>query len=429
MPKNLFEDIKPISREPRTVKPAPASPEPLPPLPQEIPYEPYEPKAPRRSSRYALWYIAAACVIGFLFSISFLFEHASVTITPKSVPVAFDTSDSFTAQKDGTDPDTIIYTQMTLSGDESIKLPSTQSKTDAQFAAGRVLLYNTYSTAAYKLVKGTRLATPDGHIYKIDAAASIPGYTKTKDGTVTPGSVEVSVTAALSGEGENIAQSDFTVPGLAGTAQAAKIYGRTKTAIAGGISGTIYTIPADAANAALGTLQTKLKTSLIEKAKVQVPDGYMFFPGATVFATDDSVQAPYSKEQQVPIALHGTLTAYLIKTDTLITAIAENAVSQYNSEAVTIPKLASLAIVPSAPLSPQTDQSFSFTLLGSADVIWTIHPEDIQEALAGKKKADFQNILGEVTGVERAEVTLKPFWKRSFPTDASRIGVSIQNPS
>jgi hypothetical protein len=274
-------------------------------LPREVPYEPDEPKP---TSRYGLWYLAVAVVIGFLFSLSFLFEHANVSITPKSVALAFDTTDSYSAQKDTVADSTIAYTQMTLSGDESIKLPSTESKTDSQTATGTVILYNAYSKTPYALVENTRLATPAGKIYRINAAVSIPGSTGSGT-TFVPGSVTVGATAAEPGEDSNIDKSDFSIPGLAGTPQFAKVYGRTNSAMAGGTSGTVYTVPTDAANAALGTLGDKLKASLIAKARAEVPDGYILYDGATTFASDNSVQAPYSKTPEVPLVLHGTLTA------------------------------------------------------------------------------------------------------------------------
>lgn len=425
--KNLLEDIKPISRGPRMDSMGPrasaSTPRtPTPPLPREVSFEPSEPK---HSSRYGLWYIAAACIIGLLFSLSFLFEHATVTITPKSLALAFDNTDTFTAVKDSTTDNTIVYTQMTLSGDESMKLPSSQSKQQSIPATGTVVLYNNYSAAVYKLVKSTRLATTDGKIYRLNTAVTIPGYTKTGS-VITPGSVEANVTAAVAGEGSNIDNSDLTIPGLAGTPQATKIYGRTKGPISGGISGTLYSIPQDAANAAVGTLQTKLKTSLIAKAKVQVPDGYIFYDGATIFKADDSVQAPYSKDQDIPIALHGTLVAYLVKQDTLVKAIAKKMISQYADEPITISKIESLTLVPSVALQPDTDTTLNFALSGSATAIWTIDPDAIKNLLAGKKKSTFESILGAQMSVDRAEVVIKPFWKSSFPADPARISVNVK---
>ncbi len=424
----MLEDIKPITKrsqrnlaerlEKQPVKKT------LPPLPREVPFEPSE---PRHAGRHGLWWIAGVCLVALLFSLSFLFERATVRITPKSLPVAFDAGDTFTAAKDSTDEGVIVYTVMTLSGDESMKLPSTSSKQQSIPATGRVILYNAYGTAPYKLVKNTRLAAPDGKIFRLDSAVTIPGYTKS-GGTIVPGSVQVAVTAAEPGDAYNIGPSDFMVPGLSGTPQYSKIYARSADAMKGGMTGLVYSIPQDAANAALGTLREKLKTSLYQKAQVQVPNGYVFYEGATVFKTEDAVQVPYSLTAEVPIALHGTLTAYLLKEDTLVAAIADKEISQDDGEPVTIPDIESLAIVPAGTIAPGSDATFSFTVSGSAKIVWVVDTELVQKALAGAKKSLFSQVLAEVRGVDQAEMVLKPFWKRSFPKDPARITVEAVAP-
>lgn len=423
MPKNSLQDIKPATRRSTSVSTDSSRPVKIKiSTPEEIPFEPTPPK---HSSRYGLWYIAVACLVGFLFSLSFLFESATVTITAKSVPITYDATDKFTAQKDSTNSDDIVYTVMKLSGDESIKLPGIQSKSQSQYATGTVVLYNAYQVNSYRLVKNTRLASSDGRIYKINSSVNIPGYTKS-GGTITPGSTSVAVTAAVPGESGNIEAGDFSLPGLAGTAQAKKIYGRTKTPIEGGITGVVYTLPQDAADAALGSLREKLKNSLSAKAKVQVPDGYVYFDGATFFSTGDSVQVPYSKVSDVPLALSGTLTVYLLKQDSLVKAIAKKSISQYSGEPVGIPKLSSFEVVPATPVFSENDTTFSFSLSGSDFIVWSINSDDIKSTLANKKKSEFQSLLSSIVSVDRAELVIKPFWKRSFPSDVSRIKVVVK---
>ncbi len=426
--KNMLEDIKPITKRSERNLGAhlpPVTPrKPAKPLPREVPFEP---SAPQKAGKHGLWWIAGICLVALAFSLSFLFERASVKIVPKALPVAFDSTDTFTAVKDGTDEGTIVYTVMTLSGDESIKLPSTTSKNQSIAAAGRVVLYNAYSTAPYKLVKSTRLAAPDGKIYRLNAAATIPGYTKPA-GTILPGSIEVAVTAAEPGEKYNIGPSDFTVPGLSGTPQYSKVYARSASAMAGGMTGFVYSVPQDAANAALGTLREKLKTSLYQKAKVQVPDGYLFYEGATLFKTADAVQVPYSLTPEVPLGLSGTLTAYLIKEDTLVAAVAQKAVSQYSGELLTMPGAEGLALAPAKAIAPASDTTFSFSLTGSAKLVWVVDTAAVRQALAGVKKADFSRIMAAVPGVDRAEMVLKPFWKGAFPKDPERITAEVEAP-
>jgi len=394
----------------------------VPSLPREVPFVP---QSPRRSSRYGIWYIAGFCVVGLLFALSFLFEYAHVAITPKSEAVVLDAADTFTGTKDGDTANSIVYTVMAVSDTESLKLPATDQKLLSEKATGKVMLYNTHSTSVYTLVKGTRLETPDKKIYRINEAAKIPGYTK--NGTeIIPGSIEVTVTADVAGDAGNHDMTDFTVPGLAGTAQATKIYGRSKTDISGGVSGTMYTVEQSTADAALGMLKEKLKTSLLSKTRVQVPDGYIFFEGAIVFSSNDTVAAPYSKEDEVPIELSGTLTAYVFEEDSLTRAIAQKFVSQYDGEAAHIPELSNFVLTPTAPLSPTTESQISFSLSGTGSVVWDIDTAGIKDLLVAKKKASFDEILSGMSSIEKAEVTIKPFWKGTFPKDAKRINVTIQ---
>ena len=430
MAKHILSDIRPLSRKPRAAAVEAEQPQPIPkrrttraaaPLPREIPFEPTENKS---SSRYAIWWIAGICVVGFLFSISFIFEHASVTVTPKQVPLVFDTTDSFTAQKDAISADAISYTVMKLSGDESVKIPGTPSASDSIASRGLVVLYNALTPTPYKLIKSTRLQTSDGRIYRIANAVSIPGYTMSGS-AVVPGSIEVEAVADVPGAAGNLDKSDLTLPAFAGKPQFSKIYARTKTAMKGGASGASYTVSTDAAQLAMSTLKTKLQASLIAKAKVQVPDGYIFYEGATLFTSDDSPQTPSSPTSDVPVGLSGTLSAYLIKQDTLVKAIAQKYASQYQGEPVSIPKLSSLTLAPTEVLQPNSESSFTFTLSGNVNLVWDVDQNALKQMIAGQKKSTFDSILSSMTAIDKADMVIKPFWKQSFPKDVKRIAVTI----
>ena len=424
----MMQDIKPVSREPaqRDVRPVAASKNPARALPKEIPFTPTEPKG---SSRHGLWIIAVICIVGLFASLSFLFESATVTIVPKVVPVAFDATDTFTAEKDSTDPDALSYTIMSLPGDVSINLPATDVKNVSDPAQGTVTLYNNYSTTPFKIVKSTPIKADDGVLYTTDSLVMIPGYTKSATGTI-PGSIDVSVTCATSGDIGNIDSSGFSIPYFAKRPQAGKIYGQTKTAISGGIVGVMHTVSQDTADSAYQSLKDKLRAQLIAKAKVQVPDGYLFYDGATTFDTDDSVVNPYSQTSEIPLGLHGKLTAYLIKQDSLVKTIVTKFVNNYNGEPVTIPKISSLSFLPSgdAPLDPDNDTSVTFSFDGSANILWGINQDDIKNALAGNPKSSLDDLLTGISGVDKADVVIKPFWKESFPQDPKKITVTVVNP-
>ncbi len=276
------------------------------------------------------------------------------------------------------------------------------------------------------MVKNTRLATSAGAIYRLDSAVLIPGYKK-QNSEIIPGSATAGITADVAGPGGNIETADFSLPGLAGTPQASKIYARTKTAITGGASGKLYVLSDEAAESAKDTLSKKLKDSLIAKTKVQIPNGYVFYESALKFTQDDDLSVPYSKDPDVPIAMSGSITAYLIKEETLIRALAGRFVTGYQGEPLeVIPKLESLALVPQTPVDISATE-FQFALSGSALLKSIINEDEIKSAVVGQKKKDFENILKGIPSVESAIVTIHPFWKRSFPDNIKRIQITIEN--
>ena len=430
MAKNFIQDIKPTStsqpgkREPRTFS---IDPNPARSLPKEVPFIPSKPKG---SSKHGLWVIAIISIIGLIIAASFLFESARVTIIPKTLPLAFDSTDTFTATKDSTDTDTLTYMVMSLSGDTSITLPSTQTKDVQNFAKGTVTLFNKYSTSPFKIVKGTPIKASNGMMYKIDSQVMIPGYSKTSSGIV-PGAIDVGVTAENPGESENIDVSDFSIPYFATRPQAGKVYAQSKTAISGGLSGVLNTVAPDTANAAYQSLKDKLRASLVSKARVQIPDGYIFYDGATVFQTDDTIAVPYSKNSDVPLGLHGTLTAYLLKQDSLVKNIVKKNVNDYAGETVTIPKITSLAFVlaSNSGQNPDTDTTITFSLNGNAKILWNIATDDIKKSLVSKQKTSFSDIMAAAPGVEKADLLIQPFWKQSFPEDPKKIKVDVVYPN
>jgi len=392
-------------------------------LPKEVPYIPPQQKG---SSKYALWIIAIGCIASLVFAMSRLLESAVVTITPKTIPIALDVTDVFTATKDSVDPSELSYIVMSLSGDTSISLPATETTATNGFSKGKVTMFNAYSTTPFRIVKNTPIRGTNGVLYKVDNLFYIPGYTK-EDGNIVPGTIDVDVTCATSGAIGDVDSTDFSVPYFNKRPQAGKIFGRTKTPMAGGIVNVVHTIPKSSADSAYQSLKNKLRDSLISKTKVQVPDGYLFYNDATVFTTDDTVAVPTSDTKDVPVGLHGKLTSYLIKQDSLINAIVTKFVNNYNGETVSIPKISSLTFSPQSdkPLDPDNDTSINFTFDGTVKIIWDVKTEDVKNQLAGSQKASFQNILSSVAGVENANIVIKPFWKQTFPTDPERIKVNV----
>ena len=56
----------------------------------------------------------------------------------------------------------------------------------------------------------------------------------------------------------------------------------------------------------------------------------------------------------------------------------------------------------------------------------TVNTADLAKSLIGKRLEEIKNILDQTPGVENAEASLWPFWRKTFPTDPSEIEIIIE---
>ena len=379
----------------------------------------------RKHSRLALWGIAAGSIIVLVFAVSLLFAKASVTVTPKSEDFSLDNA-SYAASKDPA-PGDIGFQLASFSGEEDSSIPAEQTgQSVTEKAKGTLIIYNEYSAAAQKLIINTRFETPDGKIYRLDKAVTVPGFT-TKAGTKVPGSIRVSVTADQPGEAYNIGLSDFTIPGFKGDPQYTKIYARSDAPITGGATGVVNSVSAESYAKAQADLDAKLKDKLVAELSAQIPKGYVLFDSAATFAVDPSSkgQSLYSSSTSIPVSEKGTVTAILVDEASLTSQIAHDTVSQYDGAPVAVPnmKAFTFALTTAEPITADTKQ-IAFTVSGAGKVVWTYDPGKLSRDLAGQAKADFKTILKGYSAIDTAEVSLKPFWKLSFPSNPKDITIT-----
>jgi hypothetical protein len=362
---------------------------------------------------FATIIIVIAASIGALY----YFSSASVEVTPNTVSAAV--QNSFTAtESSGNLPYEIITAQKIAS--QSVK--SSGTKTVNSSASGTITIYNTQSKVQ-KLVTNTRFATTAGLIFRIHAPVTIPAGT-----TAKPGSVTAKVYADKAGDTYNVAPTSFTIPGFAGTPQATEVYARSTVGIAGGASGTIPVIDTvieqQAQNALVNALAPDLSTSLQSK----IPSGYVLVPGSATTTYEELSPAPSSTTGMVDVKEQGTITAVVFPNAALAKAIATSVAGlSYQGEPLTLASSDSLKLV-AGTLPEQGASSFSFTLAGTASLIYTIDPTRIAAAVAGKTRSAAEVALTNYPEVKRAILVLRPFWRQSFPQDPSTITITVANP-
>lgn len=375
------------------------------------------PRTPRRKSRFpfATTVIALMVIAGSAGAL-FYFSNAKIEITPNNVSAAV--QGTFSAGQGATDvPYKLISVQKVAS--QSVKGSGTKTVTAA--ASGMITIYNT-QPKAQALVTNTRFATTAGLIYRIHAPVSIPAGSAAK-----PGSVSVKVYADQPGSSYNVGPSSFTIPGFAGTPQASQVYARSTVAMAGGASGTVPVADASEEATARASLTTALGPDLEKSLAEQVPAGYVLLNGAAT-TTYQSLDPVAGESGQVELKVQGTATAVVFPNAALAKAIGTSVSGlEYRGEPLTLTSPAQLTFS-AASIPADETSSFSFSLSGTAPLVYTVDTARIAAAVAGKTSAAAEVALTNYPEVSKAFIVLRPFWKTSFPEDPAAITIVVLQP-
>lgn len=370
---------------------------------------------PRRPGFPYLTLLIVLLVIAASIGALFYFSTAKVEVTPNTVSAAIQSS--FTAtQSTGTLPFEIITAQKIAT--QSVQSSGTKTVTGS--ASGTVTIYNTQAKPQ-TLVANTRFATTAGLIFRIHSSVTVPAGS-----TAKPGSISAKLYADKPGDTYNVGPTSFTVPGLAGTPQASQVYARSTAAMTGGASGTVPVVDAATETQARHALANALAPDLVSSLNAQIPAGYVLLPGAATTTFEELAPAPSSTTGMVDVKEQGTITAIVFPNAALAHALASSVEGLgYQNEPVTLASTSGLSFNPQGGFPTSDTKTFSFTTNGSANFIYTVDPQRIAAAVAGKSRSLAEVALTNYPEVKRAVLILRPFWRTSFPEDPASISVTV----
>lgn len=269
-------------------------------------------------------------------------------------------------------------------------------------AKGTVTIYNTNSTEQ-PLVAGTRLETPKGLIYKIDAKVTVPKATIAAGKTI-PGSIEAIVTADKAGESFNITQSDFTFPGLIGSPRFKNVYARTKSVISGG------------SQTGPRVVNEKDKDQKIEAFKHQV----------TPLLTDElnakknpssleieelSIKTTFEKITDIEGKVTLTASARYVDQKVLATTITKNQKQGSTTQMEFSGDTTKLTV----DFIALEKEQVRVKVNGTVSVQNDIDTEKVRTILTGKLFNQFRELVKQIEGIKETRFTSKPFWTTAFP--------------
>ena len=424
MSKNILQDIVKI-KNPRKVE---VNQNKLlyPDAKQMSPIEKEEYTEPKKVSYKRLWLVALISVVFLFFAISILFSSAKVTVNPKMKDFNF--NKDITATK-STSVDGLSYDLVILQGEESKEMQGGEEKEYQESAKGKVLIYNSFSSAPQNLLIDTRLEGSNGKIYKTKSKVTVPGMTK---GDV-PGKIEVEIYGSEVGEDYNSAPLDFKVFGFKGTSKYSKIYARSIGEIKGGLKGKSRQISESEKENAIKELKDTLFVKLLEKAKNQIPENFVMLKDASFISISEEKIIPISGGENFTISIKGTFNGILFNKDKLAKEVIKMISSDdesINANDMYIFGIENLAFsqpnLESVVLNDLKD--ITFNLSGTPKVVWKVDSEKLTEDLLGKKKKDFSQVLSQYPNIDSADLVIKPVWENSLPEKIKNIKIIINNP-
>jgi len=389
-------------------------------------YVPRRPSSPWRKK--LLWSMAGVCVLAVGGLALFALRPTTITITPRSHTIVFDSSAQFAAYPEATAATgTLPYTVATFDLQDSAQVPSTGVAAATSKASGNVTIYNNYSTSPVKLIQNTRFQTPDGLIFRVPNAVVIPG--KTSRGA---GSVSVSVIADQPGAEYNVGPIDkFTIPGLQSTpAEYAAVYAQSAKPMAGGASGNQPTVDPTASQAAISDIRARLETRAHQSIGGLISATSTTFDGLMQITYQDLPPTASSDGKTAQINEVAHVSVPVFSANVLAAAIAQTVASDTNPGDVSIVAGKGYnALYQDGSSSPNlgTDP-ITFILSGTAQIVWNVDETALTQALAGRDSSAFQTVISGFSGIQEAHARIEPFWKSTFPKDPTKIRVDIIAP-
>ncbi|MCK6462999.1 MAG: baseplate J/gp47 family protein [Candidatus Pacebacteria bacterium] len=371
--------------------------------------------------RVFIFLAAATLIAGFGLVFVGRISSAVINITPHQELTEIDTTLKAYGVSSATS-ENLSFETMKMEIEETQVITPTGIAGGGQKASGKITIYNNYGTAPQTLVANTRFEAPDGKIYRISNAVTIPG----KD------SAEATVYADKPGEEYNIGIVDFKIPGLKGGPRYDSVYARSKTDMVGGTSGNSRVVRKEDLDNAKKNAEGKIKDKLAEYFLKQGQADYFLHKNAIKVEYKDDKNNPKVGDAAgaTPLVYKttGTATGYIMKKNDLSRAITNSNIRKIeksiaNAEEVSVDNLEDLDLNFSSLDSK--NKQITLKLKGKARFVWKFDQKKLVDDLQGSKRKNYNKVLSSYDSIYSAKIISKPSWWRKLPKDDEKIQLNV----
>lgn len=395
---------------------------------KELPEGAYEEEKPSSTGRYAK--IAGAFVLAMCAGVGIwmagnMMAKARVEIASKTTPWEGSVSITGTISQKKIDPESktipVEYFENTKS--YTLFTPATGKKDVSQKAAGTLTIVNEFSSAPQPLVATTRFQLPDGRIYRLVSAVTVPGA-KIQDGKILPSSVEAKIVADQPGDSYNATSTDILkIPGFKDSPKYDKFYGKNLS-VSGGFSGEkAYPVDADveaAKSKMTETLTAALKSDILNSRSgdFRVLDG-----ASDIAITRMQVSPDVNTESQFGTIASGAYRAIGFRENDIKDYFLAEATKGLGEDASARREWRSLEIEYTQVAADMENRTLRMTIKAKGILQQPFDESAFREAIKGKSLADAKSVILENSGIANGTISIWPMWVSMVPADSSKIEV------
>ncbi|RJQ14073.1 hypothetical protein C4553_01970 [Candidatus Parcubacteria bacterium] len=370
-----------------------------------------------------------AVVIIFVLASSFVFPSAKVIITPKRQfeNISFDVEASAAAKQVvsfGPGNKSILPGQyLRLEREVSAVLPSSGRQFVEESARGIIQVFNAYSSSPQTLVANTRFLSPDGKIFRLTKQIVVPGA-KVEEGKIIPNSIDAEVVAEGTGESYNIGPTTFSIPGFQGSPKFNGFYGKSNSPIGGGFTGEVSVVTEEDLNRARQQLEQRVFDILEQEWQTRIPSDLKVIAEAKVKKVEEfrSPLKAGSRAQNFEAVVKGSLSLMAFREKDLEQVVGDRLAVKL-TQATFIENTEGFMY--SEPLLDASKQTFSASVETKATIASRVEVDKLAKKVLGQDESEIRSILASESGIERAKITLWPFWSGKAPSDLDKIKVEV----
>lgn len=315
-----------------------------------------------------------------------------------------------------------------ITKDSTEEFPSTGSADDSAKASGTVVISNKMNPPSSLTLKvGTHLMSDSGKLFVTTQKVVVPAGKKSGS-KIIPGTIEVGVKAVEGGTSYNIAPSNFSIPGLKGTAYYFNVSATSKVAFTGGVDGKVKKVTDDDLQNAKDVLVKKLSDASKDELKKQIGEEYVLLDNAII--TDTTTASSEVKAGTVAQTFK-----YKVAVKAGAVVFKKSDIDEYAKELL-VSKLAEGKTLLDSTLKADytaksvdiSDGKVALDLKISSDTYEAIDKNSVSMTITGENETQIKDTINNLLqdNIEKIQVKFWPFWVNSAPKNQKAVHIFLE---